>query len=634
VAQSDALQEVAELSLSFRSDEERWWLVTPSATQTLNHPELDARHDVEVREDATPVHAADRPDAAWWRQAVIYQIYPRSWADHDGDGIGDLPGITSRLPHLRALGVDAIWLSPFYTSPQADAGYDVADYRDIDPIFGSLADADAMIARAHELGLKVIVDMVPNHSSDEHEWFKAALAAGPGSAERERYMFREGRGEHGELPPNNWESVFGGAAWTRVTEADGKPGQWYLHIFDTKQPDFNWEHPEVRAEFESILRFWLDRGVDGFRVDVAHGLIKEQGLPDTEEERTTMLGHSEHEHGVEHGVEHGHAPAEEAPRIDHTKRSPMWDQDGVHEIYRAWRQILESYGTPDRILCAEAWVEPQERAVAYVRPDEMHQAFNFDFLTASWIADDLRTVITSSLHAADSVGAPSTWVLSNHDVVRHASRLGYAPGTPRMNGISATDPQPDRALGLRRARAATALMLALPGGAYIYQGEELGLPDSTDMPAEYRQDPTFARTDGAETGRDGCRVPIPWSADGPSLGFGPSASTWLPQPSAYAEYAVDRQEGVEGSTLELYRSLLASRRELSLGTGSLTWVTGYGDDVVALTNGASGRDRVLVVANLGAEAVALPEGAELIVASGPLENGLVPTDTMVWARWS
>lgn len=602
--------------------------MTRSATQTLNHP----ARDLEMREDATPVHAADRPDAAWWRQAVIYQIYPRSWADSDGDGIGDLPGITSRLPHLRALGVDAIWLSPFYTSPQADAGYDVADYRDIDPIFGTLADADAMIARAHELDLKVIVDMVPNHSSDEHVWFQAALAAGPGSAERERYMFREGRGEHGELPPNNWESVFGGAAWTRVTEADGKPGQWYLHIFDTKQPDFNWEHPEVRAEFESILRFWLDRGVDGFRVDVAHGLIKEQGLPDTEEERTTMLGHSEHEHGLE-GL-HEAAPVEEAPRIDHTKRSPMWDQDGVHEIYRAWRQILESYGTPDRILCAEAWVEPQERAVAYVRPDEMHQAFNFDFLTASWTAEDLRAVITSSLHAADSVGAPSTWVLSNHDVVRHASRLGFAPGTPRMNGISATDPQPDRALGLRRARAATSLMLALPGGAYIYQGEELGLPDSTDMPAEFRQDPTFARTHGAETGRDGCRVPIPWSVHGPSLGFGPSDSTWLPQPSVYADYAVDRQEGVAGSTLELYRSLLAARRELSLGTGSLTWVEGYAGDVIALTNGSSRRDRVLVVANLGAEPIALPEGAELIVASGPLEDGLVPTDTTVWARWS
>src|SRR6478752_636144 len=545
----DALQEVAELSLSFRRDAERWWPVTRSATQTLNHPALD----LEVREDATPVHAADRPDAAWWRQAVIYQIYPRSWADSDGDGIGDLPGITSRLEHLRDLGVDALWLSPFYTSPQADAGYDVADYRSVDPLFGTLADADAMIERAHELGLKVIVDMVPNHSSDEHAWFQAALAAGPGSAERERYMFREGRGEHGELPPNNWESVFGGAAWTRVTEADGEPGQWYLHLFDPKQPDFNWEHPEVRAEFEAILRFWLDRGVDGFRVDVAHGLIKEDGLPDTGEERTTMLGHAEHE------GEHGHGFAEEAPRIDHTKRNPMWDQDGVHEIYRAWRQILESYGTPDRILCAEAWVEPQERAVAYVRPDEMHQAFNFDFLTASWTAEDLRTVITSSLHAADSVGAPSTWVLSNHDVVRHASRLGFAPGTPRMNGISATDPQPDRALGLRRARAATALMLALPGGAYIYQGEELGLPDSTDMPAEFRQDPTFARTAGAETGRDGCRVPIPWSADGPSLGFGPSASTWLPQPDVYAEYAADRQEGVAGSTLELYRALQIGR---------------------------------------------------------------------------
>ncbi|WP_323099626.1 glycoside hydrolase family 13 protein [Intrasporangium sp. YIM S08009] len=599
--------------------------MTRSATQTLT---TDTAAD--VREAPSPIHAADRPDAAWWRQAVIYQIYPRSWSDANGDGIGDLPGITARLDHLSALGVDAIWLSPFYTSPQADAGYDVADYRDVDPIFGTLADADAMIARAHELGLKVIVDMVPNHSSDEHVWFQAALAAGPGSAERERYMFREGRGEHGELPPNNWESVFGGAAWTRVTEADGRPGQWYLHLFDPKQPDFNWEHPEVRAEFESILRFWLDRGVDGFRVDVAHGLIKEQGLPDTEEERTVMLGHAEHDDDATPAV----AQSEDAPRIDHTKRSPMWDQDGVHEVYRAWRTILESYGTPDRILCAEAWVEPQERAVKYVRSDEMHQAFNFDFLTSSWVAEDLRAVITSSLHAADSVGAPSTWVLSNHDVVRHASRLGFAPGTPRMNGISATDPQPDRALGLRRARAATALMLALPGGAYVYQGEELGLPDSTDMPAEFRQDPTFSRTEGAETGRDGCRVPIPWVAGAPSLGFGPSDATWLPQPAVYDEYAVDRQIGVPGSTLELYRSLLAARRRLSLGTGSLTWVEGYGQDVVALTNGAEGRERVLVVANLGTEPVELPEGVDVLVTSGPLEDGLVPTDTTVWALWA
>jgi alpha-glucosidase len=611
------MQLLADIVWNLAVHAERWWLVTAAASTVTpdQQAQPDHGHADAIREAFTPIHHADRPDAAWWRQAVIYQIYPRSWADSDGDGIGDLPGITSRLHHLRDLGVDALWLSPFYTSPQADAGYDVADYRRVDPLFGTLADADAMITTAHDFGLKVIVDMVPNHSSDAHEWFRTALAAGPGSAERERYLFREGRGERGELPPNNWESVFGGAAWTRVTEADGEPGQWYLHLFDPKQPDFNWEHPEVRAEFESILRFWLDRGVDGFRVDVAHGLIKEQGLPDTREERTVMLGNTDF--------------ADDHHRV-HT---PYWDQDGVHEIYRSWRAVLDSYGSPDRILCAEAWVEPQERAVRYVRSDEMHQAFNFDFLGAPWDAEALRSVIRSSLHAADSVGAPSTWVLSNHDVVRHASRLGYPVGTHRMNGIAATDPQPDRALGLQRARAATALMLSLPGGAYLYQGEELGLPDSTDMPAAFRQDPTFARTAGKETGRDGCRVPMPWAGDAPSFGFGPSDASWLPQPPVYAEYAVDRQEGVPGSTLELYRSLLHHRRVLGLGTGSLTFVEGYAGDVLALTNGGEARDRVLVVTNFGDSAVTLPEGAEVVVASGPTDGGRVPRDTTVWAVW-
>lgn len=566
------------------------------------------------------IHAAGPTPAAWWRDAVIYQIYPRSFADSNGDGIGDLPGITSRLDHLAALGVDAIWLSPFYTSPQADAGYDVADYRDVDPIFGTLADADALVARAHELGLKVIVDLVPNHSSDEHAWFRAALAAAPGSPERDRYMFREGHGETGELPPNNWESVFGGPAWTRVTEADGTPGQWYLHLFDSKQPDFNWEHPEVRAEFEAILRFWLDRGVDGFRVDVAHGLVKRAGLPD-HERRTTMLG----------DTEDAASGAEQNPEPSH--HTPYWDQDGVHEIYRSWRAILDGYGSPDRILCAEAWVEPIERSVRYTRADEMHQAFNFDFLGTPWIAADLRWVIGRSLAAADSVGAPSTWVLSNHDVVRHATRLGYLPGTRRPNGIGAHDPQPDRALGLRRARAATALMLALPGGAYVYQGEELGLPDSTDMPDAYRQDPTFARTGGAELGRDGCRVPLPWAADAPGFGFGPSGETWLPQPPVYRAYAADRQAGVAGSTLELYRSLLRLRRELSLGTGSLAFVEGFADDVVALANGGVDRRQVLVLANLGDAPVQLPAGAEVLVSSEPLVDGLVPTDVTVWALW-
>ena len=584
-----------------------------TATQTSSCPTLRV---------SSVLRAAEQRDSAWWRHAVIYQVYPRSWADSNGDGLGDLPGITARLGHLRSLGVDALWLSPFYPSPQADAGYDVADYREVDPLFGRLADADELIARAHELGLRVIVDLVPNHSSDAHSWFRAALAAGPGSPERERYIFRDGRGAGHELPPNNWESVFGGPAWSRVTEPDGSPGQWYLHLFDSAQPDFNWDHQQVRSEFESVLQFWLDRGVDGFRVDVAHGLVKKDGLPD-HRARTHMLGDTEE--AAAHALD-GHSP-------EPTHHIPYWDQDGVHEIYRSWRQVLDSYGGPERILCAEAWVEPQERAVLYTRPNEMHQAFNFDFLGTPWIAEDLVAVIERSLIAADSVGAPSTWVLSNHDVVRHATRLGYAPGTRRPNGIGAEDPQPDRELGLRRARAATTLMLALPGSAYLYQGEELGLPESTDLPDELRQDPTFVRSGGEEKGRDGCRVPMPWFRDAPGHGFGPGPATWLPQPSFYGDYAVDQQDGVAGSTLELYRALLRRRRDLALGSGSLAFVRGYGPDVVAFVNGSADGERLLVVANLGAEPVPLPEGAEVVAASGPLGAGLVPTDTTVWARW-
>jgi len=562
---------------------------------------------------------------------VIYQIYPRSWADSDGDGVGDLRGITARLPYLRDLGVDAIWLSPFYTSPQADAGYDVADYRDVDPLFGTLADADTLLAAAHDLGLKVIVDLVPNHSSDEHPWFRAALAAAHGSPERERYVFRDGRGPMGDLPPNNWQCVFGGSAWTRVTSDNGtsshrinssQDGQWYLHLFAAKQPDFNWDNSQVRAEFEDVLRFWLDRGVDGFRVDVAHGLIKEAGMPDWDEP-LHLLDDAD-------GVQHDH----------HGRRPPMWDQDGVHEIYRAWRRILNSYkpidaqgysGDNDRILCAEAWVESQARIVRYVRDDEMHQAFNFEFLQTQWRASDLRDVITGSFAAADSVGAPATWVLSNHDVVRHGSRLGLPVGTKRPNGIGVGDPQPDADLGLRRARAATALMLALPGSSYLYQGEELGLPDSTDMPDDVRQDPTWPRSGHTERGRDGARVPMPWEGDRPSYGFGPSDQTWLPQPASYGALAVDRQVGVEGTTLELYRALLRVRRARGLGVGSLSWLEGYSDEVLAFVNTSGAGERVLVITNFGAEPVAVPGGAKTLLPSGPLgDGGTVPTDTTVW----
>ncbi|EYR63467.1 alpha-amylase [Actinotalea ferrariae CF5-4] len=572
----------------------------------------------------TLVHPAG-PAGPWWRDAVIYQVYPRSFADGDGDGVGDLPGITARLDHLADLGVDAVWLSPFYRSPQRDAGYDVADYRDVDPLFGTLADADALLDRAHALGLRVVVDLVPNHTSADHPWFRGALAAAPDSVERGRYLFRDGRGPGGSEPPNNWTSVFGGPAWTRVTEPDGTPGQWYLHLFDSSQPDLDWSNPEVRDELEDVLRFWLDRGVDGFRVDVAHGMVKAPGLPDWD--GTTAMIDGGHDGTL--GSEDGATGAGSA--------GPMWDQEPLHDIYRSWNRVLGQY-EGDRALVAEAWVEPMERLARYVRPGEMQQAFNFAFLTTLWAAPDLRAVVTASLRANDEVGATTTWVLSNHDVVRHTSRLGLAVPGSRPNGIGATDPQPDEALGLRRGRAATLLMLGLPGSAYVYQGEELGLPEHTTLADDERQDPAWWRSGHTERGRDGCRVPLPWSADAPAYGFSPTGATWLSQPASYARYAADRQRGVPGSTLELYRTALRVRREQALGTGSLAWADGLttstgapAGDVLAFVN----RD-VLVVAVVGASEAVLPPGAAVLVASGPLGatgdgRVVVPADTTVWA---
>ncbi|MBO0925455.1 alpha-amylase [Cellulomonas sp. zg-ZUI199] len=563
----------------------------------------------------TPDLVAHRPDTRteWWRHAVIYQVYPRSFADASGDGIGDLPGVTARLDHLVELGVDAVWLSPFYRSPQADAGYDVADYRDVDPLFGTLADADALVARAHELGLRVIVDLVPNHTSDEHAWFQAALAAGPGSPERARYHFRDGKGEHGELPPNNWESIFGGPAWTRTTDPDGTPGQWYLHLFDSKQPDLDWDNPEVHAEFADVLRFWLDRGVDGFRVDVAHGMVKAPGLPDWDG-HVAMIDGSDGSHAVDDVDGSGN-------------HGPMFDQEGVHEIYRAWRRILDTYDG-DRAMVTEAWVEPLSRLARYVRPDEAHQSFNFAFLAAGWHAPSLRRVITASYEANDAVGAPTTWVLSNHDVVRHASRMGLDDPTHRPNGIGHGDEQPDAGLGLQRARAASLLMLGLPGSAYVYQGEELGLPDHTALDDDLREDPAFFRTGGAERGRDGCRVPLPWEGDAPGLGFSPTGATWLPQPAEWADLAVDRQRGREGSTYELYRAALRLRRDENLGAGGLQWLDSPArEHVLAFRNGG-----VVVLANLDDVDVALPLDAEVLLASGPLADGVLPAATTAWLR--
>lgn len=544
-------------------------------------------------------------DTDWWRDAVIYQVYPRSFSDSNGDGTGDLPGVTSRLEHLFGLGVDAIWLSPFYPSPQRDGGYDVADYRDVDPQFGTLDDFDALTRKAHALGIRVIVDLVPNHCSSEHPAFRAALAAAPGSPERALFHFRDGRGSRGELPPNDWQCMFEGPAWTRVTEPDGTPGQWYLHLFDPSQPDWNWGEERVRDDFRATLRFWLDRDVDGFRVDVCDALVKADGLPDWPYPN----------HGVIEPID-GRMP-------------PMWDQEGIHEIFRDWRRLLDSYaGT--RILCAEAWLPPA-RAARIVREGEMHQAFNFAFLEQPWDADALGTTIRTSLDANSAVGAPTTWVLSNHDVMRHASRYGYDGKVALEAGVGADDPQPDRALGLRRARAATAMMLALPGSVYLYQGEELGLPEVTDLPDRFRQDPVWERSGHRIRGRDGCRVPLPWTTAGASFGFSsvPASETWLPQPAYFGEFAASAQEHDSASTLSFYRRALALRRSLGLGAGELTWEA---DPDLPVGTLAFRRGAVRVVANVsGAGEVSLPAGATVVLASDPeYRGGPVGRDLTVW----
>lgn len=536
--------------------------------------------------------------AEWWRTAVIYQIYPRSFADSTGTGIGDLPGITARLGHLADLGVDAIWLSPFYTSPQRDAGYDVANFTDVDPVFGTLADAEALFARAHALGLRVIVDIVPNHMSSDHAWFQEALAAEPGSQARDRFIFRDGKGTDGNEPPNNWQSVFGGPAWTRVRDADCSPGQWYLHLFDTSQPDLNWHREEVREFFDGVLRFWLDLGVDGFRVDVAHGLIKEDSLPDYLR------------------------PAE---FTSSDTNAPYWGEDGVHEIWRRWRRILEEY-PGDRILTAEAWVDPLAKLADWVRPGEMHQAFNFAYLRTPWQAAELRTVISESLRAFAAVGAPSTWVLSNHDVVRHTSRLAITADISEDAGLGPDTPgQPDPDVGLRRGRAATLVMLALPGSAYLYQGEELGLPEVIDIPDDARQDPTWHRTRGEKYGRDGCRVPIPWESNSPAFGFSAAGESWLPQPSVWSVYARDAQAGQDGSTLEMYTRALRLRRDRGLATATLVLEDSAAPDVLSFRVG-----HLRVFANTGNTDAPLPDGA-VVLSSAPVGDTL-PADTTVWVE--
>jgi alpha-glucosidase len=514
----------------------------------------------------------------WWSSAVFYQVYPRSFADSNGDGVGDLDGLTARLGHLEQLGVDAIWLNPVTVSPMADHGYDVADPRDIDPLFGGMAAIERLIAAAHQRGMKITMDVVPNHTSSAHPWFQAAVAAGPGTDARERYFFRDGTGPDGALPPNNWTSVFGGPAWTRVVEPGGNPGQWYLHLFDAEQPDLNWEHPDVFDDFEKTLRFWLERGVDGFRIDVAHGMAKPPGLPDAKDD-IKVLHHSDDD-----------------PRFNHPS---------VHEIHRDIRTIVDDY--PGAVTIGEVWVMDNVRWAEYLRPDELHLGFNFRLTKIDFDAAEIRAAIRNSLAATAIENAIPTWTLSNHDVGREVTRYGGGE------------------IGLRRARALAMVMLALPGAVFIYNGEELGLPD-VELPDEVLQDPTWERSGHTERGRDKCRVPMPWSGDTPPFGFSTNTDIWLPMPADWAALTVEKQNADPASTLSFFRKALELRRERpEFDSGDIEWLTAPRDTLIFRRGG----EGVVCALNAGRRPVALPPG-ELILASAPLQGGKLPADSAAW----
>jgi len=536
--------------------------------------------------------------SSWWRSAVVYQVYVRSFADGNGDGIGDLAGVRERLPYLRDLGIDAIWFNPFYVSPLADGGYDVADYRGIDPAFGTLEEAEQLIGEALALGIRTIIDIVPNHVSDQHPWFQQALAAGPGSPERERFLFRRGQGACGENMPNHWVSSFQGTTWTRTTDPDGTPGDWYLHLFTAQQPDLNWDHPDVRREHEDILRFWFDRGVAGVRIDSAALLIKDPALP-------------------------------EIPKNPGPGKHPHLDRDELHDVYRGWRAIADSY-EDTRVLVGEVWLDDAERFALYLRPDELHTAFNFDFMSRAWEAKELRESIVTTLEVHGPVGAPATWVLSNHDVTRPVTRYGRAQSSFSFDAKRSGTPT-DHALGVRRARAAALLVAALPGSLYVYQGDELGLPEVENLPAGAIQDPMHFRSHCVDPGRDGCRVPLPWSGTSAPFGFSPDAASgapWLPQPADWAELTVAAQESSPASMLRLYREALAIRRsEPDLGDGRIDWIE-TGDDVLGFARGP----HFACVVNLGDMSAELPSHHRLLLASGPLDGQRLPADTAVWLR--
>ena len=574
--------------------------------------------------------------ALWWKQAVVYQVYPRSFKDSRGSGLGSIAGVTEKIDYLAELGVDAIWLSPFYPSQLADGGYDVDDYRNVDPKLGTMDDFDELSRAAHERGIKVVVDIVPNHSSNLHEWFKAALAAAPGSPERDRYIFRNGKGPNGDQPPTDWIASFGGPAWTRVPD-----GQWYLHMFTKEQPDWNWKNPEVRADFLKTLRFWLDHGADGFRVDVAHGLAKDLDRDDLESYKIC-------EHLLPSDGSH-----------------PLYDRDEVHDIYREWRKVFNEYNPP-AFAVAEAWVNP-DRQHLYASTEELGQVFNFEFAKKDWIRDDMHLAIEEGLESAERSGSSATWVMSNHDVIRHASRYGL-PQVPALSHHQlakdwllrdGTTYEENRELGAKRARAAILMELALPGSTYIYQGEELGLPEVADIPWGELEDPTAFNSvrEQIEKGRDGCRVPLPWiAADAPKLdnpddefghdgsfGFSPAGAEHdphLPQPKWYKDYAVDVEDADPNSMLNLYRKALSLRHNLMPQDTELQWLDE--DRPSDVRDGADGQHGGVIayrrsngwasVTNFGEQPVELPQGEVILVSDALTADGRLPQDTTVWLQ--
>lgn len=538
---------------------------------------------------------SSRHDLRWWHSAVVYQIYPRSFADGNGDGIGDLSGIIDRLDYLRQLGVDAIWLSPFYPSPLADGGYDIADHRDVDPRLGDLGQFETLVAQAHERGIRIIVDIVPNHTSRDHPWFREALAAQPGSAARDRYVFSDGAG--GDRPPSDWRSHFGGSAWEPVGD-----GQWYLHLFAREQPDLNWDNPEVRADFLQTLRFWADRGVDGFRIDVAHSLAKDLSRP-----------------------------LRSQPTLDQNLpldgSDPLYDRDEVHEIYREWRRLFNEYDPP-RMAVGETWHPTNERTYLYARPDELGQVFDFSLLKSAWGAAPFRTIIDASIASHQKVAGGITWVLSSHDVPRHASRLALPATTDLDEWLlsDGRDPEVDVELAFDRARAAVLLLLALPGSAYLYQGEELGLLEVADLPADALQDPVWERSGHRLKGRDGARVPIPWTTTGPSFGFGGPAP-WLPQPDSFSAFSVEAQDAAPDSTLNLYRAAIELRRSLiESAKDCVQWLPSP-PDVLHFRRS----DGWECVVNFGARSVPLPPG-EVLLRSEKAPGSDLAANAAAWLR--